>query len=420
MTTIIGGQHIKKDKTENNGRIAIQNGKFVNFKDQEKTERKIKLKETDLVFPGFIDLHVHGGGGADVMEDNEEALKQIAIHLAKHGVTGWVATTYTAPIVDMADVGAAASWLLGTKDVGAEILGVNHEGPFISRDQRGAHPENGLLLPDSSQLEELIAPAAVCMVTLAPELPGALKLIDQLKERNIVASIGHTNGSYDQIKEAIERGATHVVHCFNSMAEFHHRSPGALGAILTNEGVTCEVIADLVHVHPAAIKLLVMAKGPEKVALVSDAIAAAGLGNGEYEFAGQHAHVKDFAVTLESGSLAGSVLTLDRAVKNMVEVVDVSLIAVAKMASLAPATILKLEKQKGQITEGFDADLTILDKDYNVLYTIVGGHIVYQREIPSSDQSEENLQKEAEKEFEKFLNADLDNQGGEKGSSKSK
>lgn len=379
MLTISGGQFIFSDKIKKDQSLTIDNGKIVALVANQKADLTIALTKDDLVFPGFIDLHIHGGGGHDVMEDTEQSLTNIAKHLASCGVTGWQATTYSAPVVDMADVGAAASWLLGNKKIGAEILGVYHEGPFISREKRGAHSEAHIIEPNEKDLEELIAPAAASMMTIAPELPNALEMIKILKDRDILAAIGHTNAVYEDIEKAIKAGATHITHCFNSMREFNHREPGAVGGALVHDELTCEVIADLIHVHPASLSLLIKIKSPQRVAIVSDGIFPTGLKEGNYEFAGQNIHVKNGAARLANNALAGSICSLNLAVKNLHQVVGVDLPTCSIMASSTPARILDLATKKGQITENYDADLTILDKEFNVLYTIVGGNIVYQK-----------------------------------------
>lgn len=359
--------------------ITVDKGKIIKLGASSGEGEIIELAQDDIVMPGLIDMHVHGGAGSDVMEDTEESLNNISAHLARFGITGWLATTYSANIVDMADVGAAASWLLGTKDIGAELLGVYHEGPFIANKMRGIHPEGFLLKPDPSKAEELIAPAAISIITIAPELEGAMKIIDLVRERNIICAIGHTDASYEQTEEAVKRGASHITHCFNLMSGFDYQNPGSLGLALISDQVTCELIADLVHVHPAAISLLIKTKSPSRIALVSDAISACGQADGMYEVAGQHVRVKKGEARLEDGSLAGSVLTLNIALKNLVQKVGVSLADAVEMASTTPAKILAVDDVRGKIAEGYEADLTILDKDFNALYTIVGGNIVYQK-----------------------------------------
>lgn len=359
--------------------ITIDKGKIAKVGASSGGDQIIELAPDDMVMPGLIDMHVHGGAGSDVMEDTEESLNNISAHLSRYGVTGWLATTYSAPVVDMADVGAAAAWLLGAKDIGAELLGVYHEGPFIAKKMRGIHPEGFLLKPDPSKAEELIAPAAVSIISIAPELEGALKIVDLVKERNIICAIGHTDASYEQTKEAVQRGASHITHCFNSMSGFDYQNPGSLGLALTADEVSCELIADLIHVHPAAISLLIKTKTPARIALISDAISACGQADGVYEIAGQHVRVKKGEARLEDGSLAGSVLTLNIALKNLVQKVGVSLLDAVEMASTTPAKILAVDSVRGKIAEGYEANLTILDKDFNPLYTIVGGNIVYQK-----------------------------------------
>ena len=333
------------------------------------------------VVPGFIDVHIHGAAGHDVMESSPEALAAITTSVAARGTTSLVATTVTASEETTAKAAeAVAGWMQREARKGAErvpsaeILGVHFEGPFISRARRGVHPEEWIAAPSIPHFRRLLAAAngAARILTVAPELPGAPELIGEARRAGVVVSLGHTDASYAEAMAAIAGGARHAAHVFNAMRPFGHRETGVLGAILTSAGVTAELIADGVHVDDAAIRILLAAKGPQDVVLVSDGTAAAGMPDGRYRLGTFEISVAGGIARNSDGKLAGSTLTLDRALRHMTGL-GLSLREVLPMLTSNPARLLGLEKRKGCLAAGADADLVLLDDQLQVAGVVTRG-----------------------------------------------
>jgi N-acetylglucosamine-6-phosphate deacetylase len=336
-----------------------------------------------LVAPGFIDAHIHGGNGFDFMSDKPGDIDAILDWLASTGVTGVYPTIATTPLEEQLGAIKLLTEARKRKVAGAAILGLHLEGPYISREKRGAQQEEAIRLPNQDEMAQLIeaGEGTIKIVTLAPELPGAIELIQYLVDQNVIVSIGHTAASYEQIMQAIDVGARRASHLFNGMTAFHHRRPGAVGAILTRDEVCAEVILDGVHLHPATVEIVLRSKGLSKVSLVTDAIAAAGGGDGAFIGLGnQKINVKNGVATLEGGNLAGSTLKMNQAVKNAVELLGLTLDQAMRLASQVVAESLGYEVQatKGVISPGKDADLIILDHNLNIFLTMVGGNVVFQ------------------------------------------
>ena len=328
-----------------------------------------------MVAPGFIDMHIHGCAGFDVTEGRRGFLEEMSKFLAKHGVTSFLPTTVSTTKRKI--IRAIKNVKEAQKKKGVNVLGLYLEGPYINIEQAGAQNPRYIMDPDLKEVKEVLDAAGKIMkvVALAPEKVNAIQVIRELRRRGIVASAAHTNASYQEMLVAIEAGLSHVTHVFNAMRGFHCREIGAVGAALLHEELTTELIADGVHVHPSAIKILVKMKGYDKVVLISDAISATGLQDVEYELGGLEIFVKDGVSTLRSGVLAGSTLTLDRAVKNMVELANVPVSEAIKMATLNPARVLGL-KTKGEIKAGADADITILDRNIKVQSVMIRGELL--------------------------------------------
>jgi N-acetylglucosamine-6-phosphate deacetylase len=336
-----------------------------------------------LVAPGFIDAHIHGGNGYDFTSDRPGDIEGILNWLATTGVTGVYPTIATSPLEEQLGAIKALRETQKRKPSGAAILGVHLEGPYISRDKRGAQPEEAIRVPNQAEMAQLIdaGEGAIKIVTLAPELPGALELIQYLVDQNVIASIGHTAATYEQVMQAIDAGARRASHLFNAMTTFHQRRPGAVGALLTRDEVYAEIILDGLHLHPAAVEVVLRSKGLSKVSLITDAMAAAGVGDGTYaEFGNQKITVKNGAAMLEGGVLAGSTLKMNQAVKNAVQMLGLSLDQAIRLASQVVAESLGYQVQatKGVISPGKDADLVILDDNLNIFLTMVEGNIVFQ------------------------------------------
>lgn len=380
------GAVVLQDRVLRQGLVGVAGGRITGVWDLEAgpapdhdPRLTVQIEEGDFLSPGFIDLHVHGGGGADFMDGDPEADGIITELHARHGTTGLLATTLTAPeaaIIRAIEAAARAPRR------GARILGVHVEGPFINPKRKGAQDEPHIRLPSAAEAERWLSAgsAGFCWhVTLAPELPGAAEAIAFLTRRGAVVSAGHTDCTYDQLQAGVQAGVSHVTHLFNAMTALHHREPGAVGGALSLPGLTVELIGDGVHVHPAAMALAVRARGADAVVLVTDAMRATGMPEGEYFLGDQPAQVRNGEARLADGALAGSVLTMAGAVRNAVRWLGVPLHKAVALASLNPARIHRLDGRKGSIAPGKDADLVHMDRDFNVRATIVEGEIVYQR-----------------------------------------
>ncbi|QZA33683.1 N-acetylglucosamine-6-phosphate deacetylase [Hydrogenibacillus sp. N12] len=365
----------------------------------------------DLVaIPGMIDLHVHGADGADVMDGTPEALRTIARALLREGTTAFCATTMSASeerlvralrnvaaSFDAASALAASAFSSqgGAKadgrtpeaieqagdragEAGAALLGVHLEGPFLHPDRAGAQPVEALRAPSLAAFRRLneAAGGRIRLITLAPELPGALELIPELVRAGVVVSVGHTDADYETVVAAADRGARHVTHVFNAMRPLHHRAPGALGAALVDERLTVELIADGVHVHPALFRLVFRAKGTERVVLITDGIRAKGRPDGVYELGGREVTVRCGRATLADGTLAGSVLRMNEALKHLVDA-GIPLTEAVRAATLNPARALGLDGERGALLPGRLADVVLLDGSFAVRMVWVRGRLVH-------------------------------------------
>jgi N-acetylglucosamine-6-phosphate deacetylase len=332
--------------------------------------------------PGFIDMHVHGGDGADVMDGTVSSIDRIARFHAGHGTTGWLPTTLTASEQRLARAVQAVADAKRQGNAGAAILGVHLEGPFIADSRRGAQNPEFIVDPSRPFTESLlqVAPGLVKSMTLAPERPGGLELTKWLAEQGVLVSMGHTDATAEVAQAAIDRGVRQATHLFNGMRGLHHREGGPVTAALLDDRVACELIADGHHVQWDVMRLVVKVKGPDKLVLITDAMAAAGQPDGPFDLGGLAVTVKDGRACLRgTDQLAGSTLTMDRAVRNMVNHVGVDLVDAVRMASATPARQLGLQDKKGNVTPGMDADLVLLDEALSVVATWVGGREVYRR-----------------------------------------
>jgi N-acetylglucosamine-6-phosphate deacetylase len=357
--------------------IVIQGSKISAVGQRGKVDLPRGVRELNAggrtVVPGFVDVHIHGAGGHDVMEGTREALEIISATVAAHGTTSLVATTVTASEKETrASVAGIAHFILNTsqyaaRELSAEILGIHFEGPFISPVRRGVHPAKWIVAPSRELLAQLLGEArgTAQILTLAPELPGALDLISVARQAGLVVSLGHTDATYEQAQAAIEAGASHAAHVFNAMRPFSHRGTGVIGAVLTSPKVSAELIADGVHVDEAAMRMLVELKTPERVILVSDGISATGMPDGKYQLGMFEVNVSGGVARNAEGKLAGSTLTLDRALRNMVSL-GVPLSSALRMMTANPARQIGLGTRKGVLAPGADADLVFLDDKLEV------------------------------------------------------
>lgn len=349
------------------------------------TDEKIDLAN-DAVLAGFIDLHNHGAFGVDVNTATADDLRKLSKSLAAAGVTAWLPTFVPDEIENYQKVIDAIDEVMQTQDdenaePAARILGVHYEGIFANEKMCGALRteyfksfKNGDELADIPRLQ---TEGAIHFTTLAPEIEGGIRLIKELKKQNWIVSIGHTNANVGILDEALEAGATHITHLFNAMTGIHHRDIGVAGWSLTNEKMSCEIIADGIHVHPEMLKFAYKNKTAEKLALVSDSVKMAGLGDGVYDLWNEKIAVENGKTRNEKGGIAGSVITMLDAVKMMLSL-GISIEEVSKMASLAPAKVLGIENNYGSIEKGKWADLVIVDGKGNVKQTIIGGRTAFE------------------------------------------
>ena len=325
--------------------------------------------DAEIVAPGLIDLQVNGGFGSEVGDD-AEAIRRLAAHLPATGVTAFLPTAITSPpefyprLFEAFDAAHDAA--------GARLLGLHLEGPLLSPERPGAHRRELLSAADLSLLDDLLERSALRLMTLAPERAGAGNWISRLRSRGVVVSLGHTDASYEAFIRGVDAGATMATHLYNAMAPFQHRAPGATGAALLDDRVTVGLIADGVHSHPASVRLAIRAKGVDRVALVTDMVAAAGMPPGAYELGGRTVLADERSVRLEDGTLAGSILTMDQAIRNLVSWGAATAGEAIYMATAVPAGLLGMQG-KGRVEVGVDADLVLFNGNLQVKSTVVGG-----------------------------------------------
>ena len=333
-----------------------------------------------MIAPGYIDLHIHGSAGFDVMDDNADALPAVERLLARHGVTGYYPTTVTAPLDTtlralerLAEAIESRQEKDKTSERRARPLGIHLEGPFISHARKGVHPAANLLPPKIETFERLwrAARGHLRMITIAPELEGAAEVIAEAVRRDICVSLGHSDADFEATERGIAAGARHATHTFNAMRPLDHRGPGILGAVLTDSRLSADIIADGVHLDPIIVKLFANAKGAEQTVLITDAIAATGMPDGRYHLGSLEVDVKD-GRCMADGRLAGSVLTMDRAVRNLARFAGWNLAQAVSAASRNPAAVARLTS-KGILAAGSDADFVVLNPVGEVLRTFVGG-----------------------------------------------
>jgi len=330
------------------------------------------------VSAGFIDIHIHGSGGADVMDATPQALETISKVLVQTGTTSFLATTMTMA-QERIDAAIDTVRSYRKKVSGAQILGVHLEGPFINSARQGAQDARFVQPPRLSSIEKYMD--LVKMITLAPEVDGAKTFVREMREKypDVLLSIGHSDADYDMAKAGFDLGIGHATHLFNAMPPLKHRAPGIVGAVLDDPRISCDIIADLVHLHPAMLRLTWQAK-KERLILITDAMRAGCMKNGLYDLGGQQVRVANGEARLAEGTLAGSVLKMNEAVRNMVEHTAMTLPQAVKSVTELPAQRLYLEK-KGRLEAGYDADMVIFDEGFGIIATYVAGELKYQRSL---------------------------------------
>ena len=346
-------------------------------------EGLIELPENLTVVPGFIDQHIHGAAGSDGMDGTIEDLKKIACALAKEGTTSFLATTMTQSVENITKaLNAVKDYKSLGLTEGAEIAGVHLEGPFISKDAIGAQPLEYVAAPSVEvfKVYEEASGNTIKIVTLAPEVEGSSELIEYLTSKNIVASIGHTTATFSDVEKAVKAGATNITHTYNAMKGVHHREAGTVGGAYIFDELYAEIICDGIHVSAPAIKVLYKNKPHDKFVLITDAMRAKHMPDGDYELGGQPVIVRNNEARLPNGVLAGSVLRMNHAVKNVMNFLNLPLEEVVKYASINPARNLGIDHEVGSIKVGKRANLVVVDENLDVYMTIRDGVVIYQKE----------------------------------------
>lgn len=379
------------DRVVERGALLIENARIARPVEQA-TRAESGSLEYDLagltLFPGFIDVHIHGAVGVDMMAASAADVDRVSQFLATRGVTGWLPTLVPAPA---SDYGRAIKSIneATSRIVGARILGVHYEGPFVNSVQCGAlHVQFFRSFSGAADLDDLPGLSderAKHMTTLAPEIAGGVELVRELTRRGWIVSLGHTRADFEILDKALAAGARHMTHFMNAMTPLHHRAPGPIGWGLSRDEVTCDFIADGIHLDQQMLRLLLKLKGSDRLSLISDAVAAAGMGDGDFEIWGETITVKDGRTGNARGAIAGSVITMLEAVRMMLSLGG-SEVEVAKMAATNPARLLGISQECGSIEEGKRADLVALDGEGQVVLTLIGGEIVFDKNKVMSDE----------------------------------
>lgn len=365
-----------------NGSLLVDKGRITAIRREASEiagETTIIDGEGKLLIPGMIDVHIHGANGYDMMDGTTRSIQEVSQTSAATGCTSFLATSVTSDMETLLRMIDKVKEVAGQEE-GALIAGIHAEGPYLNVKRKGMQNETHLRHPDLSEMGLILerAGSLLKMVTIAPELPGGMELVSCLHKKGIVVAIAHSDATYEEAKEAFRLGASHITHCFNGMRPIHHRDPGLIVAAMEEQKVSLQAIVDNVHLHPAIVRLMHRVKGPDGIVLVTDALQAMGLGDGEYVFGGHQVTVRNGIAQLKDGTLASSTVTMNEALRNTVEL-GIPLQDAVMMASTTPADVLGLTN-KGRIAEGADADLVLLDDQFEVEWTMIGGKIIFEKE----------------------------------------
>ncbi|GCE14727.1 N-acetylglucosamine-6-phosphate deacetylase [Tengunoibacter tsumagoiensis] len=382
--TLHGAHLVDAQRDQRTGSVCVTEGTIRSVGPVDEPEGVIIDASDAVIMPGFIEVHTHGGGGFSLHTTHVEELQSYAQWITSTGVTSFlVAVVGTPASLPEAQLATAVDFIEQRHShLEAEPVGIFLEGPYINEKRRGAHPPIWLRTPDESETEQVLAltKGYLKLITIAPELPGAQAMLQRLIEAGVTVSIGHTDADYEQAQQAIQQGARHMTHCFNAMRPLHHRKPGPLAALAQHAETMGELIADGVHVHPAMMDLLVKVLSPQRTVIITDAQSCAGNPEGEFDFAGQAASVINGAAFLSDGTLAGSVLTMDQALRNILQYTHVSLSEAVGMLTYNPARTAQVDKRKGLLAAGYDADLLIFDQSLHLQATICRGEVAFATE----------------------------------------
>lgn len=384
--TLINGHIFAEQGTIQNGYLQIEHNKLTAMGEMSEFVHDPDGNVIDLegrtVIPGMIDVHIHGVAGVDVMDAVPEALEKMSVFLAEEGTTAFLATTITqSPDNIEKAISNAADYMENGQAAGkAECLGIHLEGPFVSAKRKGAQPLDFIMEPNISQFKrwQEAARGKIRLVTLAPEEPGGNELARYLRETGVIASIGHSDATYDQVMDAIEAGVSHVTHLFNGMRGFHHREPGVAGSAMLNKALNVEMILDGIHIDPRSVMLAYQQITSERILLITDAMRAKCMKEGIYDLGGQQVTVSERDARLADGTLAGSILKMKDAASNIKKFADCKMEDIIKMTASNAAKELNIYDRKGSISVGKDADLVVLDQDFEVHMTFCRGKIAYQ------------------------------------------
>ena len=379
MKAIVNGKIILPDSIVE-GRALLFDEKIVGLSETVPEGAEIIDAKGRYVAPGLVDIHIHGYLGEDTSDGSVEGIRKMAEGIVKNGVTAWLPTTMTVSYDDLRRAFNAVRMLMDKKNnpKGAQIMGVHAEGPFINPSKKGAQAVEYIRPADAPFLIE--NSDVIRIVTIAPEMPGALDCIREVTQKtNILVSMGHTAANYETAKAGIEAGVRHATHLFNAMTPLNHRDPGVVGASLADDRVSTELIADTFHISPDLFGLVAKVKG-DNLILITDCTRAGGLADGEYTLGGQPIFVKGIECRLADGTIAGSVLKLNNAVRNMREHTNLPLEQIVRMASINAARCIGLDKTKGSLEAGKDADIILADENFAVSETIIAGETVWAAE----------------------------------------
>lgn len=327
-----------------------------------------------LIVPGMIDVHIHGAISHDMMDGTIESIQAVSRKCLQTGCTGFLVTSVTASTEMLERIIDTTKKVIGHEQ-GAKILGIHLEGPYLNIEKKGMQSPKYIRTPDLKEMKKLVerADGLIKMVTIAPELPGALEVIDYLTSQNIIVAAGHTNATYEEGMVAFEHGVSHITHCCNAMPTIHHRNPGITVAALEKEGISIQAIVDGIHLHPGMVRLMHKLKKPEQIVLITDALQAMGTGDGIYHFGGHEVTVQDGVARLSDGTLASSTVTMNRSLE-IAQKMGLRLSDAIIMSSETPARILRLEN-RGKIAEGYTADFSIFNNQYEVESVYIDGKL---------------------------------------------